>query len=229
MNVANDPVVNQLQGGPGITPMPQGQTSTAAPVEQPNAEPTKTKMAPFYIGSKVFHYVEDLAEHTSQIESKLQSREFAPSSIPADANEPKVHDLMFSDPAAYTQAIREDSVNEALAIFDKRNAVQKLWDGFYNSHKDLADHRELVDFQYSKLKKATPDLPADQALVKVGTEVRAMLNKVRGSFQGGKELPTDPVIGAGASNGIAPTQVAAAKTEETSFIQELQQMKRRGK
>src|ERR1035437_1838381 len=217
---------NEFQGGPGA-----GEPQYVDPktVEQNQQQvPQQPKQQPIYLGGKVFNSVEELATYTSTLQTKIAAQEFIPQTI-QEANKPKVSEMMFTDPESYTQIIKEDAVNEAVAIFDKRNAVQKLWSDFYDSHKDLAEHRDLVDFQYSKLKKDFANLPADQALVKVGSEVRAMLNRVQGSYQGGKELSTEPAIVAGASNGVAPTQTISQPVDNDSFITQVRKFQRRGK
>ena len=145
------------------------------------------------------------------------------------ANTPKPSDLIFTDPETYTEVVEENAVNKAVAIFDKREAVRNAWNGFYSSHPDLRGHEEFVEFHYEKLKKLHPDLPADQALVKLGSEVRTHFNKVRDNHQGGKVLSADPAVVAGTSNGGAPTTQGTQTVQEESFISQVRKFQRRGK
>lgn len=215
---------NEFSGGPGIGEHQQVDNQNNGGEPNPPAQPKIEQ--PIYLGGKVFNSVKELAEYTNDLQARVTLQD-APKAID-QGNVPDASDMIFTDPKTYTQVVKEDAVNEAIAIIDKREAVRNLWNGFYESHKDLAEHRDLVDFQYNKLKKLHPDLQADQALVKVGTEVRAMLNRVRGNYQGGKELSTDPAIVAGISNQVAPTQIPVKQVNET-FISQVRQFQRRGK
>jgi len=217
-------LTNEFSGGPGVGEHQQVDQQNNGGEPTPPAQPKVEQ--PIYLGGKVFNSVAELAAYTNDLQTKVTLSE-KPKTID-QGNVPDASDMIFTDPKTYTQVVKEDAVNEAIAIIDKREAVRNLWNGFYENHKDLAEHKDLVEFQYNKLKKSYGDLPADQALVKVGSEVRAMLNRVRGSYQGGKELPTEPAIVAGVSNQVAPTQAPVKQVNET-FISQVRQFQRRGK
>lgn len=213
---------NEFSGGPGVNePQQQG---SPAPVAQPNAPVEK-----IYVGGKSFNSMAELAAYASDLQTKVSQQPAFELKPIEKANTPDVSDLIYTDPKLYTQIVKDDARDEVIGILDKREAVRNLWNNFYSSHKDLEDYKDLVEFQYEKLKKTHGDLPADQALVKVGSEVRAYLNKVRGSHQGGRELPTDPAIVAGASNGAAPTHTTTTVLKDESFIDQVRKFQRRGK
>lgn len=212
---------NLYSGGPGIT----NEEQTTETQTQ-----TQVQSQPIYLGGRKFESTEDLINYTQQLEGKMISSQLeneVPQAI-QNANKIKPSQLIYEDPDAFYQLTKEEAVNEALSIFTKRNAEQKLWDNFFATNKDLAEDRELIEFQLQKNQSKYKNLPAEEGLAKIGNEVRTYKNKIRGSVQGGKELPSGPAMVAGSSNGVTATQVSV-KSEPVDFVSQIRRMQKRGR
>lgn len=222
---------NVYQGGPGEgvegQPIEGDQQQQQQQASEGQQQQPKAAFTPVYVGGRLFNSVEELANYTSQLESRQTQQATNPAL--ENANKPKVSDLLLQDTEAFVNVLKEDAKNEVLNIIEQREAQRNIWNNFYGgTHKDLSEHKDLVEFFWNKRKIDFKDLPAVQALDKVGNEVRSYLGRIRGSNQGGKELSGAPAVVAGSSNGVAPAQ-PPAKTEPTSFISQVRQYQKRGR
>lgn len=212
----------QFVGGPGADQTEATQTT--------QTQETQTQAQPIYLGGRKFNSTDELISYTQQLEGKMINTQLE-NEVPQamqNANKVKPSQLIYEDPDAFYQLTKEEAVNEALAIFNKRNAEQKLWDNFFATNKDLVEDRELIEFQMQKNAAKYKNLPAEEGLAKIGSEVRTYKNKIRGSVQGGKELPSGPAMVAGSSNGVTTTQVSV-KSEPVDFVSQIRRMQKRGK
>ena len=204
-----------------------GETAATTTTQQPNQEQQASKTsAPVYIGGRRFESMEELAQYTSEIESR--------NSVPVmsqaleNANRPKPSELFYQDPDAFYQLAVEDAENRVMSKLNKKDSDTRLWTKFYDDNKDLTQFKDLVDATFKQKQEQYKNLPAEEGLSKIASETRNMISKIRGSVQGGKELPSGPAKVAGSSNGIAVTHVAT-KIAPSSFVDQIRQHQKRGK
>lgn len=201
--------------------------SPAVKVEQEQ----KVSSQPVYLGGRRFDNMEDLAAYTSGLETKVMRSEFTQESMsPAlqNANKVKPSDLLFSDPDAYHEYTVEQAESRILGKINKAEAEKNVWNNFYQDFDDLKEHRGLVEFKFNERKKDYGDLPADQALAKIGKEVRSYIGKIRGKPEGGKELPSGSAVVASSSNNVSPNKTPVAD-EPKDMATQMRQWQKRGR
>lgn len=205
----------------------------AAPAAQPAAAPSG--FIPTYIGGKRFESADDLAAYTSELQTKTTQyeaeRQFAPVS-PAmqNANQPKVSDLMFTDPEAFAQVIQENAEKRVMDKINATNSQQQKWNKFYKDYPELqgADFAPMVEAQFNIRKNSNPNLPAEQLLDTIGKDMRSFVSKVRGKPEGGKELPNAAAVVASASNNI-PGGKPPVQAEPDDMASQLRRHQKRGR
>lgn len=201
-------------------------------VNQATTQEVKTEeKKPIYLGNKEFNSVDELVKYTQEIQTKLVDKELVHKPLPAmeTANQPKPSQLLFEDPDAFYELTVQEAERRIDSKLQKEKQESQLWNKFWTENKDLKEYEDLVQAKIAQRRADYKDLPADQGLSKIAGEVRGIISKVKGSIQGGKELPSTPAMVAGSSNGVTTAQVAVKPVSNASFVDQLRQKQKKGK
>lgn len=212
-----------LSGGPG--------DPISAPAEKVASQQNQTP-APkeIYMGGRKFNSIEELATYTQELQTKAavadQIRGVMIPSQPEVDPEEELAEMIYSDPKKAVKMIKGRAVDEAVQIFEQRQAAKATRQDFFITHKDLQGQEDLVDMYYNKMQKELATLPLNAATSKLANAVRARVANIRGEKQATETLSNDNpvVIGSGTT---APK--ASAQAASKSFLEQLQSMQRRGK
>jgi hypothetical protein len=223
---------NVLVGGPDpmdplgeLQAFKQKETPTQPQVTQQVTQESKA-FVPVYVGGRKFDSAEELAQYTNDL--LIQNEISKASPALQNANRPKPSELLYQDPDAFYELAVEDAERRVMDKLTKKEAEKTTWSNFFDRNKDLVEHRDYVEYLVNRRRESYKNLPVEEGLDKIATEARSFFSKVRGSSQGGKELPSAPAMVAGSSNGTAATQVPI-KTEVQDFVSQLRRFQRRGK
>lgn len=196
--------------------------------EQDNTQ-DKDTTKPIFVGSKQFESEADLVRYTEQLQNKIVEREIESKPImPESVAGPKPSELLYQDPDAFFELAVSEAEARVERKLTKKEQETALMRKFWDEHKDLKEHEDMVNAQISYKRGQYKDLPAAQALSKIALEVRNTVSKIRGSSFGGKELSSSPAVVVGASNGNTSQQTATA-TKPQTFVDQLRQRQNRGK
>lgn len=198
-----------------------------------NEENTQTQeqetSKPIFVGTKQFANHEELVKYTEQLHAKVIEREMAERPPVAETvAAPKPSELLYQDPDAFFELAVQEAESRVERKLTKKEQETALMKKFWDEHKDLKDHEDLVNAQIAYKKAQYKDLPASQALSKIALEVRNTVSKIRGSTSGGKELSSGPAMVAGTSNGNT-SQTTVTATKPRTFVDQLRQRQTRGK
>jgi hypothetical protein len=81
----------------------------------------------------------------------------APAKQAAPAEDAKLEDLMYSDPAKYTALIEERATQKALEKIQAQGAIQQAVAGLYNEYPELADNDNALTKATREVLKTVPD------------------------------------------------------------------------
>lgn len=201
-----------------------------------NTTKTTTSNNPVYLGGKRFESQDDLIAYTQELQNKVirhdVERELTTvSPIIQNANQPKISDLMFSDPEAFVQAMEENAEKRVFDRLNKVDAQKNVWNGFYDKYPELKDKdfAPMVEFQFNKRKSELGHLPADQLLDTIGKDMRSLVTKVRGKPDGGQELPSGNAVVASSANTGTPKEKTAVPSEPETMAAQMRRFQKRGK
>lgn len=225
----NQTANTQFQGGPGLDPTLNNSNPQNSNPDQPQPNtPAQPKVTgPIFIGGKRFDSMEEMAAYTSELQTKVESRQFQPAPVEQGPPKQKPSDLLFQNPDEFYAQVKKEAVDEALGIFTQRTSVTDSWKKFYDDNRDLVEHKEFVSFKLDEIKRKNPEMPIDQGMALVAKEARAYISKVRGTPQNGSVVPSGPAVVAGASNGSVVTQIPVVRQDE-SFVAQVRRMRKKG-
>lgn len=184
---------------------------------------------PIFVGSKQFNSEEELVKYTETLHNKIIEKEIAERPPVAETvAAPKPSELLYQDPDAFFELAVQEAESRVERKLTKKEQETALMRKFWDEHRDLKDHEDLVNAQIAYRKAQYKDLPASQALSKIALEVRNTVSKIRGSTSGGKELSSSPAVVAGTSNGNT-SQSTVTAMKPRSFVDQLRQRQTRGK
>lgn len=199
-----------------------GKTFTETPVETPKKK--------IFVGTKEFSDEQELAKYTQQLQERMAEIQLnQPPKAVIEANKPKISDLMFSDPDAYTEALQQQAEERAYSRVAAENNKKEAWNKFWVENKDLAEFEDLVQAKVAQRAEDYKNLSAEEGFSKIALEVRNTISKIKGTPISGKELSSSPAVVAGSSNGFTTTQVAAKPAPRTFVEQMLAARQKKGK
>lgn len=198
-------------------------TDDAATINQTTQKQEKildTKPAPIYFAGKKFETQEDLIKYTSQLESQVKSMQTQNTTqTTATKTTKKVSDLLFEDPDAAVEQIKNDFREEQAQREQQQRAQAESWDKFFKQFPDLKEEKELVDFVMQRNLNELSKLHADQAIAQLGEKTREVIGRYKSKPSGGKELPSGPAMTG--PNGTQQTQRVEADRKVVSFVDQV--------
>jgi hypothetical protein len=138
----------------------------AAPTPEPQAQPAP-QLIKMNMGGRELEvtpevaeaYMEDMRYMQQQSASRQADNELAE---PA-AEQPNYAELMFSDPDAYTKAIREEIVEEVRREYQQDQGMKDFWVDFYRDNPELREDESIVTATLSRYWNDLANMPTGQA------------------------------------------------------------------
>lgn len=211
---------------------PPQQVDIVTPEEENNApapEATRDQpqAQPVYFNGKKFNNTEELMGYMSEQELRYQALNNQISKAPDAPTEKKIEDIWFEDPSTAIKMIREDIKKEIFSGIEQKDSARSAWNKFYDEYSDLKGQEDLVKFKTQELSGEIRNLNDHEAGKRIASEVRSMIQKIRGTETREQNLPSGPAKMAGAS-GSTPARAQAQPTAPISFAEQVKKFQRRG-
>jgi|SRR6185312_15402315 len=221
-----DPITTQT---PAAGQIPEG--GDPAHLTPPaGGEPAPAKVVfngrEFNSAAEALAYAEGLNRSQAAASSALGQ----PAAAPQAPAEPQPHELIFENPERALKLV-EDRAAERIRNEQKQvEETKNRWNDFYTKHPDLRGKEFLVDSVLNReLARGTFNgMSVDQGMPILATKAREEVQKIVNAANGGQALPRGPAVVAGTTGGQAPKPPAPAAPKTTSFVEELQGMRKRG-
>lgn len=190
------------------TGLPGHEAKAEAAPEQAQAEAqAEVPKETFKVGTETFASIEDVMNHAQRLDREKIERDAydlgkqdaqpvsAEAQVDADAEFRKqMADLLFENPAEAIKQIEDRAVSKATSTIKEETASQrtkeKTWSGFYDSNKDLTEHKDLVDFILEKNWDTLGSMQGDKALQKLADLTRERMQSVVKSLRPEEVLPS---------------------------------------
>lgn len=208
-----------------------GTPPQAAPVEQNDAASPQDSGRPavFVFNGKTFGSQEEMLSYASTRDMQASSYETMSASRgqQEQVKESKYSDTIFTDPDATLGKVEENIERKIEQKIAAREAARVAEQTFYEKYGDLAEHKDLVQFYAGKLMPVVANLPVEQQYLKLATEVRSKISKIRGAEGTVTELKSGPanVLGSGSGKPTSTSTTSAPK----SFSEQIKAMQNKHK
>lgn len=239
--IQGGPGSNQV-GGQGPSTDAMAPTSSAPPAtgQDPSAvasnaggvsnTPAQTpQTAPIIIGNRIFNTKEEADNYVRNLEAKV----FTPAPVQqAPQNNAQADldpaEIVFDDPKAAFAALESKITRKLENQYTAAEAQKAAWTGFYEKNPDLKDHQDVVQSKLNQLNQNPfyRNKSWDQGLAELAQESRAWMARIRGTPNGGQQLPSKPAMVAGAGGGQLPS-TPAPKPQTMNFIDEIRGMRKK--
>lgn len=207
-----------------------GELQTPTETETPSPAPVDNQK--YVVGSRVFAtadealaYANGMAESQAHAAGALNH----PTETVQPTAQPKLGQLIFEDPEAALQQVKNQAKEEMRA--EQRTIAEndRFWENFYSKHPDLKGSELLVDAVLAREQNTRnlSGMTRDEAAPILAAKARQEVSKIRNVPSGGQALPSKTAMVAG-SSGAPVSQPTATKPAATNFISELKGMRKRG-
>ena len=210
-------------------PPTDGQTPSAATTQAPAVPSEYTTMG------RKFKSADELVAYTKQLESMVAentARQSGTATAPAvaDTSQPtgkEFYNLVFEDPEK-AFSLWEKKINDNISRREHQaRLVNEFWDDFYKKNPDLKKHERLVQSELNRDQKRYYSLEVDSAKAELAKSVRGWIGEIKSGSEKETTLSSQAATTLGASGSQAPTPPATS--EPSSFISQLNSIRRRGK
>lgn len=209
-----DPDAAFMSGHPAAEPSsqePAPQAQQPAPQPEPNPQAPAGDIQAVTMGGQTYYVPAQVAEtmraQQAMIEQTQQQYQAAPQGQapqpPASAQDEIDPDLIYTDPARYTQLVQQRAVQQAkaemTAEYKRDQGLQKFFNDFYSQHNDLKDSDDLVRQELQANYNAWADKPArevhDLLADKVRNRILGYVSRYGSTTSGGNQTPRTTVEG----------------------------------
>lgn len=176
-----EPKSNEPEPAPAAEPDPG---ILATPPQEPSLTPAP-EMVAVKVGDQEVQVDKNTAAlieaQNQQFRAELEELKKAPASAPAPApapapaSEPQETDwdnLLYNDPKAFAQKIRDDVTQELTGQYNANTAMRDFWDNFYSQNDDLRGHKGIVESVMNQNMGSLGTLPATEASGKLAEMTR---------------------------------------------------------
>ena len=209
-----------LVGGPAAS---HGQEMPKTGEVHPESKVKVEEKVKYELNGKTFQSAEEMSKYVADLEKKVIER---PATVTAQQanNQPQkvlikgmtIDQLMFADPEAYTDYIKNEAKREISASIDLENYKTKFWSNFYTENPDLRGKEDLVEALKAKNFQAWSNLQEKEYAKVVADTSRSTLKKLGSNAT---EVRPGEAAALSASGQGAP-QIEATKTS-TNFVDEM--------
>lgn len=221
------------------TGLPGHEAPGQAPAEATPADAGKETS--IRIGDKVFTNQTEAIEYAQDLERGLTkdnayNQGFKDAQPKTEIEDPmeqlvmKIEDKLFDNPREaireIVQLAQESTTKQITTQQSEKEFQQKTWDGFYASHKDLANNHELVQYVANQILTEHGEVGLDKGLPMIADKTRALLKSYAEANKTETELPSGRSAMAGAS-GSPVAAVAPAAEKPIDFITQVRTMRNR--
>lgn len=243
-----DPDAAFMTGHPAAEPQPQEPAAQQPQAQQPQAQqPAAQQQAPagdiqaVTMGGQTYYVPAQVAEtmraQQAMIEQTHQQYQAAPqgqAQPPAPAQDQIDPDLIYTDPARYTELVQEQAVARAkaemTAEYKRDQGLQHFFSDFYSKHNDLKDSDDLVRQELQANYNAWANKPArevhDLLADKVRNRILGYVSRYGSTTSGGNQTPRTTVEG-GPQHQVQQPAPQAEPPKTASNIVAMRRAKRR--
>lgn len=212
----------------------------AAPApETPTAAPAQEKIK---IGTETFENIADAMNYAQQLATDKVERdayEQGKQDAQPQTTEPQLNaddefykqmsELMFENPAEAVKQIEVRAVEKATSTIKADTAqtrsTEKTWNKFYDDHKDLTVHRDMVDFVLEKNWSTLGPMQPEKALQKLADLTRGRIQEIVQAARPEEVLPAGSTQ-VTTTSGEPVAQVVQQK-QKLDFTQQIRKLNRR--